>query len=280
MEPLTSHLPVMVVVGNHEIELDLTPGPQLNTAFAPYRNRFHMPGDYKREVWMQSPPQLLDHFLERYNYSLQYEHGASYYSYDVGLVHYVALNTYNTFCSAPGCPQYQFLEADLAAVDRAVTPWVVVTVHAPVYNTNKRHPQGYEVATNLFNAWAEPLFVAHGVNFVFAGHVHAYERLGSVGLDGLTDPSGRSPVYVTIGDGGNRELLYDVWDPAMAGISAFHNGMYYGYGTLAVYNATHAMWEWRPNPAMGTAEDSAWAFNHYAVPVEEEPRVPPTKVRG
>ena len=37
-------------------------------------------------------------------------------------------------------------------------------------------------------------------------------RYGASTEDGTLDPTGRSPVYITIGDGGNRENLYDVWE--------------------------------------------------------------------
>ena len=266
MQPLSSHFPMMFGVGNHEIELDYTPGSNYLKAFTHYRNRFHMPGDYEKEVWFDAPPQLYDNWLYAYNFSFQYEYGASYYSYDVGLVHYVMLNTYNTYCSGPGCPQYEFLAADLASVDRSVTPWIVVTMHAPTYNSNVKHPQGTEIATVLINEWAQPLFVEYNVNFVFAGHVHAYERFGHVGLDGKSDPTGRNPLYVTIGDGGNHESLYDEWDPSLGDISAFRNGQYYGYGTLTVFNESVAKWEWRPNPYEGTAVDGVVAINYALLP--------------
>ena len=68
--------------------------------------------------------------------------------------------------------------------------------------------------------------------------VHAYERFGHVDLEGNLDVTGFSPMYVTIGDGGNHELLYDEWNVSMEGISAFRNGQYYGYGTLTIHNAT------------------------------------------
>jgi hypothetical protein len=33
----------------------------------------------------------------------------------------------------PSSPQYAFLEATLSAVDRTVTPWVIVAFHRPMY---------------------------------------------------------------------------------------------------------------------------------------------------
>ncbi len=35
----------------------------------------------------------------------------------------------------PGTPQYQWLDAEFAAVNRTRTPWLVLTGHRPMYNT-------------------------------------------------------------------------------------------------------------------------------------------------
>ena len=35
--------------------------------------------------------------------------------------------------------QYAWLERDLAGVDRARTPWLIVGMHAPWYNSNTAH---------------------------------------------------------------------------------------------------------------------------------------------
>ncbi len=37
--------------------------------------------------------------------------------------------------TSPGSVQYDWLKADLAAVDRSRTPWLLVIVHAPWYNS-------------------------------------------------------------------------------------------------------------------------------------------------
>lgn len=48
----------------------------------------------------------------------------------------------------------------------------------------------------------EDLFKAAKVDIVFAGHVHAYERMHNV-YNNITTPG--APVYINIGDAGNRE---------------------------------------------------------------------------
>ena len=53
-------------------------------------------------------------------------------------------------------------------------------------------------------------------------------------------------MYITIGDGGNHEDLYNVWLDETPAWSAFRNGDYFGYGHLTVYNDTVLRWLWQP----------------------------------
>ncbi|GAB2301485.1 Purple acid phosphatase 23, partial [Dionaea muscipula] len=50
----------------------------------------------------------------------------------------------------------------------------------------------------------ESLLYHHGVDIVFSGHVHAYERMNRI-YNYTLDPYG--PVYITVGDGGNIEQV-------------------------------------------------------------------------
>uniref|UniRef100_A0A804R8U9 Purple acid phosphatase C-terminal domain-containing protein n=1 Tax=Zea mays TaxID=4577 RepID=A0A804R8U9_MAIZE len=85
--------------------------------------------------------------------------------------------------------------------------------------------------------------VPRRVDAVFAGHVHAYERFHRV-YAGKEDPCG--PVYVTIGDGGNREGLADKFIDPQPSISVFREASF-GHGRLEVVNTTHALWTWHRN---------------------------------
>lgn len=55
---------------------------------------------------------------------------AMYHSHEVAGVHVVMLGSYTPFDK--GTPQYEWLEADLKAVDRQTTPWIVVGMHVSV----------------------------------------------------------------------------------------------------------------------------------------------------
>jgi len=64
--------------------------------------------------------------------------------------------------------QLKWLEKELAA---SGSDWKIAYFHHPMYTTARRGPE-VEVRAVL-----EPLFVKHGVDVVFTGHEHIYERL-------------------------------------------------------------------------------------------------------
>lgn len=96
-----------------------------------------------------------------------------YYSFEVAGTHVIMLGSYVEFDAKSD--QYRWLQADLAKIDRKKTPWVVVLLHAPWYNTNTAHQGEGE---SMRQAMEELLYNAR-VDVVFAGHVHAYERFVS-----------------------------------------------------------------------------------------------------
>jgi acid phosphatase type 7 len=94
-----------------------------------------------------------------------------YYSFNVaGAVHVIMLGSYTQYGS--NSDQYKWLVSDLAKVDRSVTPWLIVLLHAPWYNTNTAHQGEGEKMRKVMEA----VLYKSRVDVVFAGHVHAYER--------------------------------------------------------------------------------------------------------
>jgi len=249
MSPVLSELPLVAFSGNHEVEEDSVTGE----TFMHFRKRFPMPESAPEQT---APAGTLS--WSDYDLDTTYDYGSSYFSFDTGMVHSICLNAY-THTEASSL-QYQWLENDLAAIDREATPWVLVFVHGPWYNSNQIHQS--EVATTRMKAAMEPLLHQYRVATVWAGHVHAYERTHPVYMEQRNNESGT--VYVTIGDGGNREGLYDYWESSAEWI-AVQNGQHYGRGDLLVVNETHARWQWWPN-GYTEAEDEAWIVNpHTAV---------------
>ena len=57
----------------------------------------------------------------------------------------------------------------------------------------------------------EPLWLRYGVDLLFSGHVHAYERSNPV-ANNSADATGCAPVQLIVGDGGNHEGVRG-WHP-------------------------------------------------------------------
>ncbi|KAG7961371.1 hypothetical protein I3843_09G012000 [Carya illinoinensis] len=224
VEPLASQRPWMVTQGNHEIEKI----PLIHSEpFTAYNARWRMPFE-------------------------QSGSGSNlFYSFDVAGVHVIMLGSYTDF--DPNSAQFKWLVADLRKIDRNKTPWTVVLIHAPWYNSNTAH-QGEKESIDM-KASMEGLLYRARVDVVFAGHVHAYERFTRV-YNGKTDNCG--PVHITIGDGGNREGLASKYINPKLNISIFREASF-GHGQLAVVNATHALWTWHRNDDdAAVSSDSVW----------------------
>jgi hypothetical protein len=66
-------------------------------------------------------------------------------------------------------PQLAWLEKELGD---SAEEWKICFFHHPLYSSGERHGPDLELRAAL-----EPLFLKYGVNVVFAGHEHFYERL-------------------------------------------------------------------------------------------------------
>ena len=173
-----------------------------------------------------------------------------FWSRNLGPMHVISLSSYSQ--SHPSSAMYQWLETDLAQFDRAKTPWLVAMMHAPWYNSNK----GHIGEAKPMKEHMESLFYRYGVNLVLNGHVHSYERTKQV-YQNHTDPCG--PVYLNLGDGGNREGPYLHWLRGRAGAprpawTAFREGSF-GVAELELVNGSHA--KFRPR----ATEGQTWGKN-------------------
>jgi len=103
-----------------------------------------------------------------------------------------------------GFNQFNWFLADIGAVDRARTPWVIVAWHQPAYNSYQTHYKEFECGRQQI----EPYLYANGVDLVMHGHIHAYERTYPVNNYSVDQCGMR---WITIGDGGNVEGLYKTY---------------------------------------------------------------------
>lgn len=91
-------------------------------------------------------------------------------SQDIGPVHFLLMDGYGDYSA--GSAQHSWVLADLGAVDRTKTPWLVVAFHQPYYNSNTAHAGEGAALAGIYET---PFFTA-GVDLCFSGHVHGTLR--------------------------------------------------------------------------------------------------------
>ncbi|EMC92676.1 hypothetical protein BAUCODRAFT_27030 [Baudoinia panamericana UAMH 10762] len=245
LAPVTAYKPYMVAPGNHEANCDnggatnkgtnTTYGVDIcmpgQTNFTGYRNHFRMPSDVSGGL------------------------GNFWFSYDVGMVHFVHFDTETDLGHgfvAPDEPggsggensgpfgymnqQTQWLMADLAAVNRSLTPWIVAAGHRPWYVSVANSSRCWN-CSQVF----EPIFLNYSVDLVLSGHVHAYQRNLPMYAN-KSDPAGlnnpKYPWYITNGAAGHYDGLDTLVRPFDT-YAQFADDRDYGWSRLTFHNATH-----------------------------------------
>lgn len=245
---VTAVKPYMVGPGNHEANCDnggttdkthninytvsiCMPG---QTNFTGYKNHFRMPSAQSGGT------------------------GNFWYSWDNGMVHYIQIDTETDLghgligpdevggseneASGPFNPvmnaQTKWLEADLKAVNREKTPWVVVAGHRPWYISGQNRSS--TVCLDCQKVF-EPLFTQYNVDLVLSGHVHAYQRnkpVANYTVDpaGLNNPKG--VWYITNGAAGHYDGLDTLVQP-LPYYAAYATDQVYGWSKLTFHNCTH-----------------------------------------
>ena len=89
--------------------------------------------------------------------------GERFYTFKKGDARFFALDS-----NYMDQPQLKWLEEQLS---RSNDRWKIAYFHHPLYSSGARHGSEVDLRTRL-----EPLFVKYGVDIVFAGHEHFYER--------------------------------------------------------------------------------------------------------
>jgi Calcineurin-like phosphoesterase/Purple acid Phosphatase, N-terminal domain len=123
-----------------------------------------------------------------------------FYSFDWGGAYFVALDSelYHDDRGAGPEEQKAFLERDLAATRKR---WKFAFLHRSLYSSSRHGPD------ELIREDLEPLFARYGVDVVFSGHDHVYERTAPV--MGVTH---------VVSGGGGRELSLTTWRRVSKGV--------------------------------------------------------------
>ncbi|KAA8522969.1 hypothetical protein F0562_009392 [Nyssa sinensis] len=201
VERSTAYQPWIWSAGNHEIEYMPYMGEVL--PFKSYLQRYPTP------------------------YTASKSSSPLWYAIRRASAHIIVLSSYSPFVKYT--PQYRWLTEEFKRVDREKTPWLIVLMHVPIYNSNEAHFMEGESMRAVFESW----FVQHRVDMVFAGHVHAYERSYRISNihynvssgEPYPTPDKSAPVYITVGDGGNQEGLAGRFRDPQPDYSAFREAI-------------------------------------------------------
>ncbi|KAE8884123.1 hypothetical protein PF005_g22389 [Phytophthora fragariae] len=242
LEPITSRVPMMTTVGNHEYQYALSPALSVQN----YYRRF-----------------------QGITLGAGAASGSSsneFYSFSSGLIHFVFINTEvygdEAFAAlqsdgtwkvdeaartAAGTAQAKWLEYDLSRVKRSKTPYVVICGHRPPFKT----PKGLSEAGNRFAKEIVPLMSKYQVDLYLAGHEHTYLMFEASTFNGYNIP----PIIIS-GSPGNNEYIRE---EAQLGIKGFKWKTLipkYGYGYLkATKDALE--WQWGSAASDATHEPSS-----------------------
>lgn len=196
IEPVATRVPYMVSIGNHEYDY-LTGGTDHDpsgAAAADGRQNFHPDwANYGEDSSGECSVPMFHRWHAPEN-----GNGIYWYSFDAAGVHVVQISSEHDW--RRGSPQYQWLEKDLKSVDRAVTPWVVLTSHRMMYTTQVGEQADLKVAVHMREE-LEDLIWDHRVNLMLVGHQHSYERSCAV-RNGECTRDGLGPVHIVVGSAG------------------------------------------------------------------------------
>ena len=227
IEPISTRIPYMIAIGNHEQAHLIGGGKDPSKAEG---NGFHPPwGNYLDDSAGECgvPPHYRFHMPDSGNF-------VWWYSFDYGTVHFVIISTEHNFTA--GSKQYKWIENDLATVDRSVTPWIILVGHRPMY-CSIDFQSDYQVSLHIQKA-LEELFHKFQVNLGLYGHYHSYERTCKVYKHKCTKDG---MVHIVAGTAG---ASVDGYPSRNVRWSEYYNTHTIGYGRVTVVGDKELHWEY------------------------------------
>jgi len=238
IQPISSRIPYMGCLGNHEMKYNGTH----------YTQRFRI-----------------------FNYAGQASGSGNnwFFSWDYhsgdALVHMVAITSevYYIYVDNEKPPnllpqmkaQYSWLQEDLADARDRGADWIIVYGHRPMYCSDvddfpdcSTDAETLRLGLNGTICPMEVILQQFGVDLYICAHEHSYERTFPV-YDGIIDYQSnhtyinpKYPIHLINGAAGNQEDL-DSFDEVFYGPWSAVRSASYGYGHLKVYNSTHMYYE-------------------------------------
>jgi hypothetical protein len=186
-----------------------------NPTWGRYRSRIH-PAPGNHDHFVSGAQGYVDYFTK----AVAKPDGTTYYSYDMGSWHFIALDATCDDVSggcAIGSPQERWLRQDLSR--HADTHCSIAYFHEPRFSSGMHG--GSSQTQPFWEALAE-----YGVEMVLSGHDHDYERFAPMDAHGDRSSDGKGVVQFVVGTGG--ALLRPFYDKAANSVVR----VAYTYGVL------------------------------------------------
>ena len=207
----------------HAGDIAYTHGTQQNfqnTYFDVYRQilssvpLFPCPGNHE---YLNGPPAA---YLASYavpTEDVPAEDQGRYYSFDWSNAHFVCLDSNESLQRAvAGQGQMlNWLENDLRSTDKF---WRFASIHHPPYAGG---PNQGDPTCAMVRQFVVPILEKHGVQLLFSGHEHSYQRTRAV-RNGTAAPAGTGTIYMTSG-GGGAALYYTLSHPLVEKATSAHH---------------------------------------------------------
>uniref|UniRef100_A0A834VHS0 Purple acid phosphatase n=2 Tax=Sarcoptes scabiei TaxID=52283 RepID=A0A834VHS0_SARSC len=244
LEPVAANVPYQVVVGNHEDD---------GFNFTDYRYRFTMADETSGQI------------------------NNLFYSFHIGSALVIGFSSEFYYFTNYGLKQienqYRWLEEVLSEANkpenRCRFPWIIAMCHRPMYCSSRDDDDCTNADTILrkgipiVNRYGlEDLFYKYGVDIIFAGHEHNYERMfpvfnrtvmeGSSSLNPYDKPE--APVHFVVGAAGNDEFI----DPFILKRYPWSAKRIFNYGIteMVILNKTNIRIRQRDTTKNGDVVDS------------------------
>lgn len=243
IEPYATKVPYMITIGNHEY--DHTSGEGKDPSGAPGTG-FHPDwGNFGDDSGGECAVPMYHRFTMPNN-----GNSIFWYSFDYGSVHNVMVSSEHD-CS-PGSDQYKWLVKDLEQVDRSKTPWIILTGHRPMYNS-EQYPSDFQVSEHMKTMYEDVLH-KYKVDLAWWGHYHSYERTCPVYKEECT-AWGNGTTYITIGSAGASLDTVGLYGKKWS----LYFDDDFGIGQITIANRTALHWEYIRNKDKKVV-DERWIY--------------------
>jgi predicted phosphodiesterase len=161
--PLMASIPFYAVLGNHDVAAKYPAVPDALGVYYFFQAPKNGPGAGPWATPLGSDKAAVEKFRKATTESYP---SLDAYSFDSGPAHILVLNS-NISSGIEQPKLRQWVENDLKTTN---AKWKFVCYHAPAF-----HSSGQHYTEQAMRLW-QPIFQDHGVDVIFSGHVHNYQR--------------------------------------------------------------------------------------------------------